>query len=415
MFRKIVLVLWCTFSFLSCKCEKDVPKFFNGSELLNNPYGFCAHVDLYGFDGQYIDQEFKLLKEIGVTNVRVDFRWSLIQGSLANPKLNFSRLDTIMIKAQQYGIDILPILGYTLPDCMDPWNNRVAWFRYIDGLYKRFGNSISFWELWNEPNLNKVNTRDYDKLCNITCNRFQKLSKRNRLLNGGLAGADIKYVDSLLNCDIKGINDIDIFNFHYYVHGSTPEWLLEHVFPDLSSFLSETSISGKPVWITEIGNTTHNEKQGWNPRAKSCSEEEQAMWLPRLFLLSFAAGIDRVYYYQLRAYENNSSGNEQHYGILHKDLTPKLALYSLKQLVKMCPSGSTRPILEVSDGIYICRWKNHQGQDIAAFWTKHKSRGTGIKLSKKAVAYDIYGNSIKSKIVRYVKPQLLYIVGDFNM
>lgn len=99
------------------------------------------------------------------------------------------------------------------------------------------------------------------------------------------------------------------------------------------------------------------------------SETTQALWLPRSFLISFAYGVDKVFYYKLRAYESSLTEKEQNYGLVHKNFKHKTAYIAYRTLVSMCPDKSTRPKLEKKEDIYYVTWKRPDGKYITAVWT----------------------------------------------
>lgn len=76
-------------------------------------------------------------------------------------------------------------------------------------------------------------------------------------------------------------------------------------------------------------------------------EMEQARRVARIYLISFAYGVDKVFWYNFRSYEKDPYYTEDNFGIVHSDLTPKPAYYAYKTMTTLCPSGSTRPVLEV--------------------------------------------------------------------
>ena len=76
-------------------------------------------------------------------------------------------------------------------------------------------------------------------------------------------------------------------------------------------------------------------------------EMEQARKVACVYLISFAYGVDKVFWYNFRSYEKASYYTEDNFGIVHSDLIPKPAYYAYKTMTTLCPSGSTRPVLEV--------------------------------------------------------------------
>ena len=123
--------------------------------------------------------------------------------------------------------------------------------------------------------------------------------------------------------------------------------------------------------------------------------ETQAEDLPRTYLLAFAIGIDRVFWYNFRSWEGDPTEREHHFGIVHRDLTQKPSFYTYQALAKMCPSGSTRPELTVTDNIYQTSWTKPDGTPICAIWTP--AAPIDCKLSVEGAiqnAYDMNGKPI---------------------
>ncbi len=139
----------------------------------------------------------------------------------------------------------------------------------------------------------------------------------------------------------------------------------------------------------------------------------QAENLPRTYLLAFAYGIDRVFWYNFRSWEGDATEREHHFGIVHRDLTQKPSFYTYQALAKMCPSGSTRPELTIVDNIYQTAWTKPDGTPICAIWTP--SMPLDCKLAVEGTikaAYDLNGKPIViPNGTLQAKPQLVYLEG----
>ena len=77
-----------------------------------------------------------------------------------------------------------------------------------------------------------------------------------------------------------------------------------------------------------------------SPDIRGVSPERQAQLLARTYLLAFEGGVDAVFWYNLRAFENDPFYNEDHFGIVHKDLSPKPAFLAYQTLIRARPAGS---------------------------------------------------------------------------
>lgn len=120
----------------------------------------------------------------------------------------------------------------------------------------------------------------------------------------------------------------------------------------------------------------------WN-RYGNVSESLQAKRLTRSFLLAFASGVEKVFWYNLRAMEGKNDDMEHHFGIVHHDLSPKPAFYAYKTLIRMLPSQSTRPVMTVDRqrDVYTCEWTRPDGKRVFAAWTT--AHTTSISLPRR--------------------------------
>lgn len=104
------------------------------------------------------------------------------------------------------------------------------------------------------------------------------------------------------------------------------------------------------------------------------TEAGQAEQLPRTFLIALACGVERIFPYNLRALENTPENMEHHFGIVHRDFSPKPAWYAYRTLTQLCPNGSTRPDLAYKEDIYEATWKRPDNQIVTALWSPQTSK-----------------------------------------
>lgn len=102
---------------------------------------------------------------------------------------------------------------------------------------------------------------------------------------------------------------------------------------------------------------------------QSITERRQAEVLPRYFIIAFSQGVKKVFWYSLRSWENTPGNPEAHYGILHRNHTPKPAYDAFRLLTGMLPDGSTVPVLKQEGRVYTASWKRPDGAKVFAVWT----------------------------------------------
>lgn len=134
------------------------------------------------------------------------------------------------------------------------------------------------------------------------------------------------------------------------------------------------------------------------------SERLQAIRYPRLFLLSYAVGVDKVFSYCLTDRSAESGG----YGILRKDFSRKAAFGTLKTLTEKLPSGSSRPVIITNNHQYIASWKKPDGKIVYAVWSDRLGLDNSIKIRGRARYYNDRGERINKRKFM-VTPSVVYI------
>jgi len=132
-----------------------------------------------------------------------------------------------------------------------------------------------------------------------------------------------------------------IFNVHPYSGGGPPEPALGDALREVAQLQRGSRRRG--IVFTEAG--YHNalgEPDGQPP----ASEEAAAVYMPRLLMTAFGAGVRRTFLYELvdEKPEPGLTDQEQHFGLLRNDLSPKPAFTAIKTLVaalRASPGGGT--------------------------------------------------------------------------
>lgn len=123
------------------------------------------------------------------------------------------------------------------------------------------------------------------------------------------------------------------------------------------------------------------------------TEEEQAKRVARYYLLALSYGVEKVFWYNVRARETEISDPEANFGLLHKNLAPKPAFFAYKTLSEMLPEKSTRPKLVITDNLYECNWIKPDGTHVKAVWCPAGEKEYLIK--EKFICYNYTGDIIE--------------------
>ena len=100
-------------------------------------------------------------------------------------------------------------------------------------------------------------------------------------------------------------------------------------------------------------------------------EVEQARRVARMYLIAFAHGVERVFWYNLRAKEADPYEPEDCFGLIHADFSEKPAMQAYRTMVQMMPSGSTRPELVIQGNVFVASWTRPDGKLVTGMWSPY--------------------------------------------
>jgi Glycosyl hydrolases family 39 len=275
----------------------------------------------------------------------------------------FERLDLYLALAQKHGTGILLPLALT-----PPWAGPLItaeprdledWRNYVRTVVSRYKGRIQAYEIWNEPNLQDFWTGTTDQMLALTkeaSNIIHGLDPRALVVSPSpTTSAGISWIAEFLK---KGGGQfVDIIGYHFYVTPGLPEEMVP-VIQRVRQAMAESGSGNKPLWNTEMG---------WLTPARFDSEEAAAGFLARSFILGWAAGVQRLYWY---AWDNRSLAIVTYKEAEHS-VTPAGTAYKLMQqwLIGAQMVGCT----ESSDHLWTCQL-NRSGKKQWIVWNPQGTR-----------------------------------------
>lgn len=400
----MLLALLVNISMASCAQTTIIP-IFPCTEVTQNSYGVNCHL---AFTQDYTrrDAELAMMKKIGINMVRGGSHFFTL--GYNNGQFNPLMKDSIVQSIEKAGI---PMHGDLSLDAFGKkcWEDMDAYARYVDYITERYKGKIGCWEVANEVDLSmKTDSAAYKyaQVLKRIYPNFKNKGKENKVLVSGLASVTTPFLDSL--CCYGAHNYFDVMNFHSY---DSPENLPMH-FGALRATMDKYGWE-KEVWLGECGMHTAPDTTKTNKWSnKVWLEQEQAHRLPRIYLISFAYGINKVYWYEIRAEEKEPYNKEHHFGLLHSDLSPKPAFKAYETLIKMCPDGSSRPELIKKGNAYLAHWVTPKGKEVWAAWSVGNTVPS-LSIDGRAKYFDIYGRKLKK--CQPINESIIYIFGAKNV
>ncbi len=242
--------------------------------------------------------------------------WRLWDAHVAWPDLEprkglwrFDNLDKYLSAAASNHAEVLLVLGMSprwasaRPDERSVYGPGLAsepsdlqdWRDYVTAVVKHCGTHVQTYEIWNEPNLKPFWSGSTDQLVMLTREAVQIIHSTNPqaivVSPSATASYGTKWLAEFLS---KGGGQyVDVIGYHFYVNPDAPEAMVP-IIQLVRQIMAANGAGSKPLWDTE---------SGWAKPKPFPSEELAAAYLARAYILNWAAGVQRLYWY---AWDNHA-------------------------------------------------------------------------------------------------------------
>ncbi|MDF2581558.1 MAG: hypothetical protein K0R33_201 [Mycobacterium sp.] len=319
-----------------------------------------------------INARLDLMQSLGVTNVRIMVPWAGVQPlhpdtpfGLGAPR--WGQLDMVVNAAAARGMGILGVLNSTPVWASEstPINGEPANFDRFAAFAKsvalRYGDKISAYEVWNEPNSiqfwNTLDPASYTEMLKKTYTALKQAAAQlgtDITVIGGVVGAGktwpgltlnpIDFVRGMYAAGAHGY--FDALSFHPYNFEwkfsvgenlpwkeGMPLYQLNKIRELMDSFLEEGQEQIK-IWITEYGLPTNK-----------VSEATQAAFVRDLIeFWQTMQGAGPIFLYTIKDWLNPPTNNDEaNLGIFRPDGTMKPVGQVIKELIAFLTKPPTNP------------------------------------------------------------------------
>ena len=340
--------------------------------------GVCTH---FSQDKGIIDMNIRSMKNAGIGAIRDEVTWSSLErqkGILIMPE----RHTKYVRSASAAGLDVMLILDYANRFYDDGDRPRSAeaiegFCRYAEFVVRHFEKDVRLYEIWNEWDIgiglpkkyNKGGSpEDYIKLLKAVYPRIKAIEPDAIVIAGGCTSGAVKrgWFEKIIQ--LGALDYSDAVSIHSYNYGAkfperSPEtcsaWMT-----DVQKMLRKYNKGkGVPFYVTEMGWPTHIGKRSTTP-------ELSASYLARLYLLARTSPSFRgLWWYDFQDDGWEAEYNENNFGIVRPDLTPKPHYYVMTDISDLIANGEYIDRLKTNDNIlYVLRFK-HKKRDVWAMWS----------------------------------------------
>ncbi|MBN2627421.1 MAG: cellulase family glycosylhydrolase [Spirochaetales bacterium] len=265
-------------------------------------------------------EQYALFEEMGITWLRTDFSWDKLEPRPG--EWHFEETDEFCREAVARGYRITGVLGFDNfwihenPEGktqVDP-DQIESYLNYVRTVTSRYRESVSEWEIWNEPNLPfhtfwTGTDGDFFFLLKEASAAIRESVPEAVILGGSLWRFDKNYITKLYRDG--ALENIDVFSYHPYY--DTPDRILSQS-RALQNHLKSLGFTGG-FRITEVGFNTY----GRLPT--SCSPRAQGRLVLETLLKLGVLGHPYLIWYTLYNGESPGSGIwTDRYGVMvHRD------------------------------------------------------------------------------------------------
>jgi hypothetical protein len=243
---------------------------------------------------------------------------------------------------------------------------REAFAAFAEAAAERYPGKGILWEIWNEPNIkhfwdSQPSAEDYCKLVRLTAPRIKNADPNGLVVAGATSQIPFEWLEECFKIGL--LEWIDVLSVHPY-RSQPPETVLED-YDRLRRLVERYVPQGKqvPIISGEWGYSNLN----WDQTR--LSEQEQAEYLARMFLINLYQNIDISVWYDWKNDGTNSNEREHQFGLVRHDRNPKAAYLAAKVLSSTLAGYRIDERLDLgNDSDFAFRFTKGEKEAIA-FWT----------------------------------------------
>ena len=220
----------------------------------DSPYGACAHITV----NEPPARTCAAMRGAGLAWVRSDIDWRKIQKTPG--VFDFSKYDRVVAECEAEGVQLLPVVFRPPAWAKRTWEHLDEWAEFVRRFAEHYGRRLPVIEIWNEQNVphfwgGKAYPADYLAVLRRAYDSVKSVDPSIRVAIGGFTGVPLDFIEGIYR--LGGANAFDIMNVHAYTTPFNPEGILDDKIEKLRALMAKYGDGQKPIWITEIGYSTH--------------------------------------------------------------------------------------------------------------------------------------------------------------
>jgi len=366
-----------------------------------------------------LQKDLTMIAEAGFKFVRMDLAWSRVEKTKGVYDFKGTGYDPLTLGCEQLGIRVLYILDYSnelyeSDRSVRTDAGRKAFADFAEAAANRYKDKGILWEVWNEANIKQFWTPqpsmdDYCKLVEAVAPRIRKADPSGQVVAGATSQIPLEWFEA---CFKNGLlNWIDVLSIHPY-RSQPPETVMQD-YARLRELVARYAPAGKkiPIISGEWGYSNIN----WDKN--ELTEQEQADYLVRMFLINAYQGIPVSIWYDWKNDGTDLKEREHNFGTVYNDMNPKAAYLAVKVLSSTLAGYSIKERLDLGDENDFAFRLTNGNREAVVFWTSVSCHNVTLPIDPtKVMLVGIYGGKVvinfkskRLKIRAVQSPQYLLI------
>jgi hypothetical protein len=232
-----------------------------------------------------------------------DARVSWPQIEPKEDQYRFEALDGYLSLAKEHNTDVLLPLGLSpqwasarplekstyQPGYAAEPRDTEYWRDYVTRVATHCKGRIHTYEIWNEPNFKPFWTGDTDQMVTLTREASQIIHRidpeASVVSPSATTSSGVDWLSTFLSHG--GGQYVDVIGYHFYDAPHPPEDMVVLI-QKVKQVMADNGAGDKPLWNTETG---------WPYPRPFPSDDLAAAYLARAYILNWAAGVKRLYWY----------------------------------------------------------------------------------------------------------------------
>lgn len=289
------------------------------------------------------------IAQSGARWVRLDVAWATLQPNGPDSydlAWGVPKVDKAVANARAAGLEVLLTL-YWAPEWATAGTGKaahpdpVAYAKAAQWVAARYKDSVRAVEVWNEQNndrfWNPADPAAYARLLKAAYPAIKAGNPDTLVVMGGLEYSDTAFLQKMYDAGAKGSYDVSAFHPYPAIADQSPlapwdgtKWTVAN----MRRWMDVMAANGdrSPVWLTEVGWSTHTNWTGVENWNRGTTDAQQAQYIGEMFDLVATTypQVTGLFWFTVR---DTDLGNVQqdNYGLLRRDWSRKPAFTALQR------------------------------------------------------------------------------------